>query len=79
MYVCDKEFVNYNYIKLLIDNNANINEQNKSGQTALTYAIRNRNFIEIIELLIDNNVCINVIDNACNAPLHVACNEPLHN
>jgi ankyrin repeat protein len=58
---------NIETIKLLIDNNVNINAKNNKGNTALINA-SNNNF-EIVKLLIDSGVNVNDTNNKGESPL----------
>lgn len=58
------------FIKVLLQNKADVNQKTKLGETALHYA----NSPEIAQLLIDNNADVNAKDSAGNTPLHLIDN-----
>ncbi|WP_342273367.1 ankyrin repeat domain-containing protein [Spiroplasma endosymbiont of Acasis viretata] len=67
---------NIEIVKLLLENDADINEQDINGSTPLHWAIECNN-IEIVKLLLENDADINAQDiNGC-APLHwaIECNN----
>ncbi|WP_342273365.1 ankyrin repeat domain-containing protein [Spiroplasma endosymbiont of Acasis viretata] len=67
---------NIEIVKLLLENDADINEQDINGSTPLHWAIECNN-IEIVKLLLENDADINEQDiNGC-APLHwaIECNN----
>lgn len=61
-------------IKSLLDQGANVNARNKSGMTALHYAITKRNSLssEIVELLLEYGANINAQNTHGNSPLYLA-------
>ncbi|OUM68856.1 hypothetical protein PIROE2DRAFT_27061, partial [Piromyces sp. E2] len=62
---------NPEFVKLLIENGADINEFSYNGNTPLLQAINNDN-TEIIHLLIDNGVNLNQCNNEGKLPLEIA-------
>ena len=62
---------NVEFVNLLIENGADINEFSYNGNTPLLQAIDNDN-IEIIKLLIDNGVNLNQYNNEGKLPLEIA-------
>ena len=56
----------------MIDNDVNINEENKSGKTALIIACEKGNE-KIVKCLIENKADINKADETQKTPLIIAC------
>jgi ankyrin repeat protein len=54
-------------IKYFIEKGANINKQNKDGQTPLHLALKNKN-MEIIGILLDNKAKLNIPNNEGEIP-----------
>jgi len=65
---------NYDTVKLLLDNRAEINIKNKYGQTALDIACEN-NFKNIVELLLEKGAEINIKNTNSETPLWIACEK----
>ena len=65
------ELNNYELSKLLIENNANVNELSDQGNTPLLQAIENGN-VEILKLLIQYNVNLKSINNNGKYSLQIA-------
>lgn len=61
-------------IQMLINNGADINQQNNENKTALIYAVLNNN-IDIVEILISNGANINLQDNLGFTALMYASKE----
>lgn len=78
MYAVNKE-QKYDIVKLLIDNNANVNHKASSdGYTPLIIATKypNCSNYKIIDLLIKNGADVNTVDNEGKTVLAYACNQP---
>ena len=58
-----------NIIKLLINRNSFINERDKDGRSALTFALINIYSENIIKLLINKNTDLNKKDKLSRSPL----------
>lgn len=59
------------FLKLLLDNNVNINQKNSIGNTSLHEAIYFNNY-NIIKLLIKKKANVNAQNNKLETPLHIA-------
>ena len=64
----------YDSCKVLIEKNANVNKQDKYGDTPLHLAAGN-GYHNICKLLVENNANINQPNNKGNTPLHLAAEE----
>lgn len=63
---------NFECVKYLIDNGANIHIQNSLGETALHYAVMQRNNIEVIEYFINHGADVNLKTNSGDSILFYA-------
>ena len=63
-------------IKILIENGADINIQNKNGTSALIFACENNNF-DMVKFLIDNNVDINSINKNGKSAIDITNNPEI--
>lgn len=64
-------------VKLLLQQAADVNAQNKSRETALHFALYRGNQ-DIIKLLIDHNADTTILDNDGNSPLSRMIERKLH-
>lgn len=62
---------NINGVKLLLDNNCNIEHRNLAGQTALLLAVE-LGYINIVKKLIDHDANVNILDETYFSPLFIA-------
>ena len=65
------EYGNIKFIKLLLENGADINAKDKLGNTLLHFAAKYGK-LEIVKLLLENGVDVNAKDNAGKTPLRFA-------
>ncbi len=67
----------FEIVKMLVNNGANVNYQNKSGKTALMYAVRNSTYIDITQYLLQHgaSASINVVDERGETALDMALGE----
>lgn len=67
----------FEIVKMLVNNGANVNYQNKSGETALMYAVRNSAYIDITQYLLQHgaSASINVVDERGETALDKALGE----
>ncbi|OUM60551.1 hypothetical protein PIROE2DRAFT_46137, partial [Piromyces sp. E2] len=70
---CQKN--NENIVKYLVEQpSANVNTQNKNGNTALHLACQNKNE-NIVKCLIEKGANVNTQNKDENTPLHLACQK----
>jgi ankyrin repeat protein len=63
---------NYQMVKSLIENGADINITQRRGNTALLYACNGEdNLSKIIKLLIEKGTNVNVMSSSCGSPLSI--------
>lgn len=75
MYAVNKE-QKYDIVKLLIENNANVNHKASSdGYTPLIIATKSFNNDKIVDLLIKNGADVNAADNKGKTVLAYACSH----
>jgi len=75
-WACEKN--NFTLVKLLVDNNINLEQCTKFGMTPLFFAI-NSNLIKIVKYLLENNVNVNYKNENGLTPLMYACNNNTNN
>lgn len=69
-------FNNIKIIKLLLDNNSNVNIKDDSGSNALHLAIYSKNY-EACKLIVNKDININMRNLSGESALHIACNLEL--
>ena len=72
---CDVD-LSLNIVKLLINNNINIDLKNNYGYTAISFCCEkpiNKIYLDIIKLLLDNGADINITDNRDRTYLDIVC------
>ncbi|KAI6171224.1 RhoGEF domain protein [Aphelenchoides bicaudatus] len=70
----------YNVLKVLLENNADVNAISKSGENALhvicergyLYSLRTENHVNCVKLLLDCNININAVTNKGKTAMHIA-------
>lgn len=72
--VISSQYGYLDYVKLLIDNNANINEINHLGKSSLIIATES-NKLEVVKYLVENNANINLCDQSGHTALAYACQK----
>jgi len=73
MTACNKSL---HFMKLLIDNGADINTTNINGDNVLSYALRYKTIpIENIQFILDNDIDIDIVNMSYQTPLLIAINS----